>query len=470
MQHRTLLVLGVAVALLGAVTAAHPARAIPPTYGPCCINVTVISRSEIDFGWREVSADQGVTGYRIQRESPIGNGFVTIVSDTNNTYALNYKDTGLLPNTTYSYRVAAINRDGVGEFSTVLAAATTSVIAVVQQPDPPKLIATALSGSQVALSWTAPQNVSDALSYKVERESPIGGGFTTVVASTTATTYQDGNLSPSVTYNYRVTATDAAYGRGKPSPGVVVTMPTPPDAPRNVRAVAGDGRATISWLPPLVPGGTLTGYVVAGNPTSSASVAGTASSTTITGLTNGTSYSWNVSAVNLAGQGPPVTSNTIVPTAAPPTQPTSTATSTTPTSTPATATPSPAATATTAPDIQALRNQLNTLLAALQALQAQAAQQSAAAQINNTAATARPTFSVDRGIGSSGDDVTALQNFLISRNAGAAARALAANGATRYFGPLTKAALLEFQKSVGIAGANGRLGPATRAYINVLPH
>ena len=53
-------------------------------------------------------------------------------------------------------------------------------------------------------------------------------------------------------------------------------------------------------------------------------------------------------------------------------------------------------------------------------------------------------------IGISGIDVKILQNALISKMAGPAARALAKNGATGYFGTLTKAALTEFQRATNL--------------------
>jgi peptidoglycan hydrolase-like protein with peptidoglycan-binding domain len=69
--------------------------------------------------------------------------------------------------------------------------------------------------------------------------------------------------------------------------------------------------------------------------------------------------------------------------------------------------------------------------------------------------------------GSRGEDVKALQQFLIDANVGPDARSLAKIGATGYFGPYTKMALAEYQKSVGIF-AGGYFGPITRAYINKL--
>ncbi|HEY1041105.1 MAG TPA: peptidoglycan-binding domain-containing protein [Candidatus Paceibacterota bacterium] len=68
-------------------------------------------------------------------------------------------------------------------------------------------------------------------------------------------------------------------------------------------------------------------------------------------------------------------------------------------------------------------------------------------------------------VGAKGSAVVAIQEYLINKNVGVAAEALAEAGATGNFGPLTKKALAEFQKSVGISPATGNYGPATRAYI-----
>jgi hypothetical protein len=66
----------------------------------------------------------------------------------------------------------------------------------------------------------------------------------------------------------------------------------------------------------------------------------------------------------------------------------------------------------------------------------------------------------DRGV-----SVTTLQNFLITQNRGAAAQKLFAVGTSEYFGALTRAALAEFQASVGIIPALGNFGPITREYV-----
>jgi peptidoglycan hydrolase-like protein with peptidoglycan-binding domain len=72
----------------------------------------------------------------------------------------------------------------------------------------------------------------------------------------------------------------------------------------------------------------------------------------------------------------------------------------------------------------------------------------------------------DLALRSSGDNVHTLQLFLAFKNIGPAALKLAHHGATQKFGPLTYAALIEYQKSVGLP-ATGYLGPVTRQYIAV---
>ncbi len=79
------------------------------------------------------------------------------------------------------------------------------------------------------------------------------------------------------------------------------------------------------------------------------------------------------------------------------------------------------------------------------------------------------TYTRDLDLGDTGADVKALQTYLINKNTGPAASALAAIGATGYFGPLTQAALAEFQLSVGITPALGYFGPITRVYVQNHP-
>lgn len=83
-----------------------------------------------------------------------------------------------------------------------------------------------------------------------------------------------------------------------------------------------------------------------------------------------------------------------------------------------------------------------------------------AASAQTATATANASFSRDLTIGSTGADVTALQNFLIKEGYAIAA------GATGYFGGQTQAALAKYQAANGITPAAGYFGPITRAKVS----
>ncbi|MDR3238756.1 MAG: fibronectin type III domain-containing protein [Clostridiales bacterium] len=90
------------------------------------------------------------------------------------------------------------------------------------------------------------------------------------------------------------------------SPSVVnalgVELPADaPGAPSNVTAAAGNARATITFSPPS-SGGAVRRYTVTSNP-GGITASGSDSPITITGLTNGQSYTFTVTASNAAGAG-----------------------------------------------------------------------------------------------------------------------------------------------------------------------
>lgn len=75
---------------------------------------------------------------------------------------------------------------------------------------PSYLVCAPTADSTVALQWVIDKGVGSGpiIGYKIERESPVGGGFTTIVANngSVAQYYEDLTTSSLTQYNYRVSA------------------------------------------------------------------------------------------------------------------------------------------------------------------------------------------------------------------------------------------------------------------------
>ena len=100
--------------------------------------------------------------------------------------------------------------------------------------------------------------------------------------------------------------------------------PTAPGAPSGVAATAGNGSASVTWTAPSDGGSPITSYTVTpyqgGVAQQATTVTGNppATSATVTGLTNGTSYTFTVSATNAVGTGPAsAPSNPVTPSPTP---------------------------------------------------------------------------------------------------------------------------------------------------------
>ena len=110
--------------------------ATPPS-SPTGLTANTVSSSQINLSWSTPSSNGGspITGYEIER-STNGSAFSVLAQNTGNTNTT-YSDTGLVPSTTYTYRVSAINSAGTSSPSntasaTTQASATTAHLSQVQ--------------------------------------------------------------------------------------------------------------------------------------------------------------------------------------------------------------------------------------------------------------------------------------------------------------------------------------------------
>jgi|GEM_PF-1034117 len=175
---------------------------------------------------------------------------------------------------------------------------------------PQELVAS--SGNRViSLQWNG---VANAESYKIYMATTPGEYNEEPIATVTSTTYEVSNLTNGTEYFFIIRAANAG-GLSDSSNEVSGTPVTVPGAPTNVRAKAGNGTVIITFTAPVDDGGSLiTGYEVT-NTVNGNITSGSSSPIVIPGLTNGTSYSFTVTAVNTVGKSTASeVSNTVTPT------------------------------------------------------------------------------------------------------------------------------------------------------------
>ena len=107
-------------------------------------------------------------------------------------------------------------------------------------------------------------------------------------------------LQSSTQYTYTATATNAFGTSSASSASTAVTATTVPQAPTINSVTAGDGQVEVAFTAGATGGSTITGYTVTSSP---GNFTGTGSSSpiTVTGLTNGTPYTFTVTATNANG-------------------------------------------------------------------------------------------------------------------------------------------------------------------------
>jgi len=105
-------------------------------------------------------------------------------------------------------------------------------------------------------------------------------------------------------------------GTGAASGTVSATPATTPGAPTIGTGTPGNGQATIAFTAPASNGGSpITGYIVipflGSSPLTPRAFNSTATTATVTGLTNGKTYQFRIEAANVVGVSSPVLTNTV---------------------------------------------------------------------------------------------------------------------------------------------------------------
>ena len=319
-------------AVTGAGTGAFsaPSSSVMPVGGAGAVTglAGTAGNGQVALSWVAPLSNGGstITFYRV-RYSVNSGATWTKFADVPST-ATSVTVTGLINGTGYLFQVAAVNGAGIGTYaqSTVLTPRTVAGGVT-------GLAGTAGNG-QVTLAWVAPiSNGGSAISdYRVEYSSNSGTSWTTFVhVASTATSATVTGLTNGTNYLFRVAAINAA-GLGAYTGLTPALMPyLAASAPTGVAGTVGSGLVRLTWIAPASDGGSaITDYRVQYRTTSGASWTmftdgiSTATTATVTGLTNGTNYVFRIAALTLWGRGTfssqtsvltPVTAPTVAPTA-----------------------------------------------------------------------------------------------------------------------------------------------------------
>jgi RHS repeat-associated protein len=184
----------------------------------------------------------------------------------------------------------------------------------------PPGVATGVSGvagnTQVTVSWTAASSGGSAITQYVVTASP-GGATKTVTASPATVT----GLTAGTAYTFTVIATNAIGTGVSSAASAAVTPYTTPGAPTGVTATAGNALANVSWTAPASNGGlAISSYTITSAPGGlTSTVSAPATSGPVTGLTNGTPYTFTVYATNAPLNNGPASSpsNSVTPSTIP---------------------------------------------------------------------------------------------------------------------------------------------------------
>jgi parallel beta-helix repeat protein len=251
----------------------------------------------VNLSWEKPTSDGGsaITGYNIYRN---GTTEVYVFVPIGQMW---YNDTNVTNNITYSYNVSAVN--GIGEGSRTMDITGTPFVPTV--PTIVEDLQAEEGNGYVNLTWDIPSfdGNSPITGYNIYRNGTIGP-FSFV--SATQRWYKDTDVVNEITYTYNVSAINA-IGEGPQSLDVIATPfnYTVPSEPNNLQAKTGNNFVNITWDIPDDGGTPITFYNVYRNDITGIynTVIGNKLWFNDSGVINGVTYTYQISAVNIVGEG-----------------------------------------------------------------------------------------------------------------------------------------------------------------------
>lgn len=253
---------------------------------PANVSGSYTSGSGIQLTWSAIS---GATAYKVYRSIYEDTGFEVITTAVSNSTLDNNQ---ILSGMTYYYKVTALDEASAVEsgFSTTVAVPVSQIL-----NPPSNVTATPQSDTRISLSWAVPQGVSETLYYDVYYRD--GQNWVLSVADRPSNEATITSLQASTSYAFKVQAKTAAGAQSSFSNvAEVTTLPANPV----VTAVSG-GSSTIDLSWSVSPGAE--GYNVylatssGGSYTKRTDTAVTGTSYIVTGLSQGATYYFKVTAL-----------------------------------------------------------------------------------------------------------------------------------------------------------------------------
>ena len=291
--------------------ASTPSAAVTPAAPPvAATGVTAVAgNGQASVSWVAPASDGGSPIIKYTVTSSPG-GLIATTSGATNVVV-----TGLTNGTSYTFKVVAANAVSSGA-----ASAASAAVVPVGSPGAPSNVAAVPGNGQAKVSWSKPaSNGGSTITAYTVTASP-GGQTATTTGGTSATVT---GLTNGTAYTFTVTATNAQGTSGSSVASAPVTPAMLPGAPTGVVGISRDASAAVSWTAPASDGGSpITGYTVTATPGGSKTTTTGATAVTVTGLTNGTAYTFKVTATNAIGTGPSSAASASVTPLGPPGAPT----------------------------------------------------------------------------------------------------------------------------------------------------
>lgn len=232
--------------LLNVLTAAAAGTAPGPAAG---LIVSALAATSLTLTW--VAPSTGTPPFTYQPQQSINSG-ATWTNIGSGISGVTVPVTGLTANTAYQFQIITTNASG-SSTSTAASATTLSVI-----PTAPTTLAVVGSPTQTSITvqWAAPATGTPPLTYQLLSRTPSGSGaFITAGATTTSTTQTASGLVPATTYDFVVTATNAAGT--SPNSSILANVSTSaatgvlPSAPTSLAATSISSTSVVlTWAAP----------------------------------------------------------------------------------------------------------------------------------------------------------------------------------------------------------------------------